>query len=197
MARIHTATFVAALAALAIVGLISVYLASGISSPLAHMSRMARRMAEGDLEQHVEVGSRDEVGELAASFNDMAERIRRGMNALAEEKSKLETVLAQMADGIIVTDTRAGVVVFNPACERLFGIPAGSILGQQVYGATFNPDLQRAITRALAGETVVEEVRLRHPQPIVLGVHASPIRDAEGLTQGSIVVLHEIGRAHV
>lgn len=191
MARIHAATAMALLVALGLIGLISLSLSSGITAPLVRMSRMARRMAEGDLDQQVEVAGNDEVADLAASFNNMAERIRQAMNALAEEKGKLETVLAQMADGIIVTDTRGRIGVVNPAGERLLGIPAGSMLGQQVYGPTFNPDLQRAVTRALAGKTVEEEVRLHHPQPMVLGVHASPFRDAEGLTQGAIVLVQD------
>jgi len=191
MARIHAATAMALLVALGLVGLISLSLSSGITAPLVRMSRMARRMAEGDLDQQVGVAGNDEVADLAASFNDMAERIRQAMNALAEEKGKLETVLAQMADGIIVTDTRGRIGVVNPACERLLGIPGGSMLGQQVYGPTFNPDLHRAVTRALAGETVEEEVRLHPPQPMVLGVHASPFRDAEGLPQGAIVLVQD------
>ena len=102
MARIHAATAMALLVALGLIGLISLSLSSGITAPLVRMSRMARRMAEGDLDQQVEVAGNDEVADLAASFNNMAERIRQAMNALAEEKGKLETVLAQMADGIIV-----------------------------------------------------------------------------------------------
>ncbi len=191
MERIRSATIVALLVTLLVVSLISVRVASGIASPILGMNRMARRMAEGDLEQRVQVGTRDEVGELAASFNEMAERIRRSVNALAEEKNKLRTVLEQMADGIIVTNAAGRILVFNPACEEVFGVAAATVLDQQVYGATFMPDLQRAIQRALQGESVVEEMRLRYPQPMVLGVYASPFRDGEGHTQGAIVLIQD------
>src|SRR4051794_25657290 len=47
-------------------------LARGMTSPLREMARAAKAMALGDYSRHVTASSRDEVGELARAFNDMA-----------------------------------------------------------------------------------------------------------------------------
>ncbi len=191
MRRMHVVTLAGLLVMLLLMGAISARLAASLTAPVVEMNRMARRMAEGDLEQQVKVTGRDEVGELAATFNEMARRVRSTVNALAQEKGKLETAVAQMADGFLITDTEGSIAVFNPTAERFFGVRAAAVAGHQADGTTFSPDLQGAIARALAGEAVAEELRIHHPEERVLGLHASPFHDAEGATQGAVVVLQD------
>ncbi|QIN85378.1 HAMP domain-containing protein (plasmid) [Rubrobacter tropicus] len=64
------------LAVLAAVG-VGLLLARQISGPLRDLTAAARRVAGGDLEGRVPVRSRDELGELAAAFNSMAEAVGR------------------------------------------------------------------------------------------------------------------------
>ncbi len=63
----------AAIVALAL-GLIS---ARRITRPLRRLAEASTRIAGGDLSQRVKVSSRDELGELASSFNSMAEALAR------------------------------------------------------------------------------------------------------------------------
>ena len=46
--------------------------------PLKELANSAMRVAEGDLNQRVEINSRDEIGRLSESFNYMIERLRKG-----------------------------------------------------------------------------------------------------------------------
>jgi two-component system sensor histidine kinase BaeS len=64
------------LAVLAAVG-VGLLLARQISGPLRDLTSAARRMASGDLEGRVPVRSADELGQLAAAFNSMAEAVGR------------------------------------------------------------------------------------------------------------------------
>lgn len=60
----------------AAVSLIAVpFLAKGMTKPLRDMSKAARHMSTGDYTQRVETSSVDEVGQLAAAFNSMAEAV--------------------------------------------------------------------------------------------------------------------------
>ena len=58
-------------AVLAAVGL-SLFLSLRLTAPLGAMTIAAQAMAQGDLRQQVPVRSQDEVGQLAAAFNQMA-----------------------------------------------------------------------------------------------------------------------------
>lgn len=77
LAAINEALWVAGgLAALVAVA-VGLVLARQISRPLRDLTFAARRMAGGDLEGRVPIRSRDELGELAAAFNSMAEAVGR------------------------------------------------------------------------------------------------------------------------
>lgn len=100
-----------ALAALALAALLGLLLAGLIIKPLREMTAVARRLAAGDYEQRVAVRSRDEVGDLALAFNEMAaglaatEQMRRELVAnvaheLRTPLTSIEGYLEAFEDGV-------------------------------------------------------------------------------------------------
>jgi signal transduction histidine kinase len=87
LARINLALLYAALGATAIALFLGVFLARRLTHPLRELTTATRAMAQGELEQQVPVRSQDELGELAAAFNQMsadlarANELRRQMTA--------------------------------------------------------------------------------------------------------------------
>jgi class 3 adenylate cyclase len=71
--RIRGALALAGLGALAVAVLVGALLARGLTRPVRALVRATGRIAQGDYAARVEVRSRDELGELAGSFNAMAE----------------------------------------------------------------------------------------------------------------------------
>ena len=93
---------------------ITYFFSRGLTSPLRQMRDAAEAMAEGDytVRVHVDSNSRDEVGQLALTFNEMAEELqhadqmRRDMVAnvsheLRTPVSALQAMVENMADGVI------------------------------------------------------------------------------------------------
>jgi signal transduction histidine kinase len=87
------------------------FLARGMTSPLREMSDAARAMAKGDYDIRVSATSRDEVGELARTFNKMAaelaetDRVRRDLVANVSHELRtpiaaLQAVLENLVDGV-------------------------------------------------------------------------------------------------
>ena len=90
-------------------------LARGMTSPLREMTDAARSMAAGDYTRRVRATSRDEVGQLAASFNTMADdlqqsdRFRRELVAnvsheLRTPVAALQAQLENVVDGVVEPD---------------------------------------------------------------------------------------------
>ncbi|WP_072944887.1 HAMP domain-containing sensor histidine kinase [Rhodococcus koreensis] len=86
-------------------------LAHGMTSPLRSMTAAARAMATGDYSRRVRSTSRDEIGELARAFNQMAEdleaadRYRRELignvsHELRTPISALQALLENVVDGV-------------------------------------------------------------------------------------------------
>lgn len=89
-------------------------LSAGILHPLAAVSGAAQRMAEGLLETRVETLSADELGQLAASFNQMAEALR---NMIQHERNFVAAVSHELRTPLAALN--AAVEVVAAYAERL------------------------------------------------------------------------------
>lgn len=99
------------LTAFAVALLVTQVLAHGMTSPLREMTAAARAMARGDYSRRVRASSRDEVGELARAFNQMAadlatadqqrrELIANVSHELRTPISALQALLENAVDGV-------------------------------------------------------------------------------------------------
>ncbi|MFD4293097.1 ATP-binding protein [Rhodococcus sp. NPDC058505] len=102
-------------AALLVSLVVTQVLAHGMTSPLREMTAAARAMATGDWSRRVRATSRDEIGELARAFNQMAEdleaddRYRRELIANVSHELRtpiaaLQGVLENVVDGVAAPD---------------------------------------------------------------------------------------------
>jgi two-component system phosphate regulon sensor histidine kinase PhoR len=72
--------------------LLAVYLARATTEPVKQLTLMSRRMAEGNLDQRIRVASRDEVGELAEVFNQMAAKLEEMVSLLTAERDRMAAI---------------------------------------------------------------------------------------------------------
>lgn len=105
------------LAAMVIALVSSQFLAHGITMPLREMTAAAQRMARGDYTSRVRASSRDEVGQLAAAFNRMADDLaaadQQRRDLIANVSHELRTpitalgaVLENLVDGVSQPDPK-------------------------------------------------------------------------------------------
>jgi len=142
------------------------------------------------------------VMELADRIGVAVEN-RRLYQESQEQRRHLETIISQMADGVVVTDEMGEVSVINASARRMLGDGIAALLGCSVDGrADLEPGTagsggQRAaplVRRALAGELVLgESITVGQPSgERVLSASASPVRDDSGGITGSVVVLRDV-----
>jgi signal transduction histidine kinase len=95
-----TASGLALLGLVAVLGVAGVGLvvARAITRPLERVSRAARRITDGDLSQRAEVQEGDEVGEVAAAFNTMTERLQRSHESLEHRVDERTAELTRAND---------------------------------------------------------------------------------------------------
>src|SRR5205823_2321362 len=130
---------VLALAATLVAVLLSYLVGARIARPIVVLTQAAERVRLGDLTTRVEAQSSGEVGVLGSAFNQMTEAIGGLTTAFkdaAEEefrlRSRLETILQSMTDGVIAVDTDGTVVAFNREAERMIGVEAAQAVGRRV-----------------------------------------------------------------
>lgn len=75
--RLTLAIGVSALAGVVIAVAMGILLANGIVKPIRRLTKASKSMAKGELRQQVPVTSRDEIGQLTSTFNQMSDDLAR------------------------------------------------------------------------------------------------------------------------
>jgi serine phosphatase RsbU (regulator of sigma subunit) len=81
---------------LALGSLMAVVGAGTISRPIANLTAMTRRIAGGDFTQRIDIPARNEIGVLAASFNEMTRRLNESIESLKETTAAKERIESEL-----------------------------------------------------------------------------------------------------
>lgn len=84
-------TMIILAAAMAIGGIAIYFIIKSIRKPLIELSESAEKISQGDLTQHIEVRTHDEIGKLAQSFNEMSAKLKHVIQAV---QNSIENVAA-------------------------------------------------------------------------------------------------------
>jgi PAS domain S-box-containing protein len=106
-----------------------IYFSSGfylsVMRTVARLNDASRRMSSGDMRELVQLDNRDELGQVARSFNQVA-------TALLAASAQRQAVVDNAVDGILTIDEDGIIRSFNPAAARIFGCPAEDAIGQPI-----------------------------------------------------------------
>jgi two-component system phosphate regulon sensor histidine kinase PhoR len=164
-----------------------------ITKPILELQRMAIRIAKGDLSVRVRFFGIDELADLGLVFNGMVQQLSESFTTIYDEKRKLEVILENMADGIIVIDRDLKIKLANPAAQMILGIKPLDIQGRPIIEVVFNHHLLELLQEVNLHQEVFEsELTLRFPTDKKLHVFLAPLKDQAGVLFGSIVVLHDL-----
>lgn len=192
----------AAVAFAGVAVLLAVYLFLGFRSGMLRAIDMiqsgARRIAQADLTNNVDVSSRDEFGEIAATLNTMRAQLRQKLEsdqALAAENLRIRNALDKTSTNVMLADNDGKILYCNESVvAMLSGVESElrkelpQFRAQEIVGRSFdefhrNPSHQRNILGALRG---------KHVAGIKVGslsfrLTANPIVDAGGKRLGTVI----------
>jgi two-component system phosphate regulon sensor histidine kinase PhoR len=90
--------------------------------PIRKLTAASRRITSGELGQKITIEAKDEVGKLAHAFNEMSAKTKELVDTISEDRTRLATILDNMADGVIMTDAEGNISLANRAAEKLLNI---------------------------------------------------------------------------
>jgi signal transduction histidine kinase len=149
----------AILTSILLAGAASLLLTRQVTRPLSETRDAAIRVASGDYAATVPVKSMDELGEVARTFNYMAEEIEHYVGEIQEQKSRLEAVLEASPEAVVATDSGERVTMVNAAAARMLGIRA-SDRGRTLEEIGTPRAVLRCLREAAANGVAVREVEL-------------------------------------
>ena len=174
----------------AIVAVVSVVSSRNIVRPMLRLTEATRKVAAGDFESRVPEHYPNEIGQLAQSFNRMADQTQKAFSELTEQGHQLEAVLQGMDDGVLAVDQYDNILLFNERVKVLLQ-NSGLKIGEKLDGSIVLSQLAGYLREALETDSVVrKEIKLSNPERIMT-VYAAPL-NAEDAKDGGLLVLSDV-----
>jgi|GEM_PF-2608624 len=147
----------------------------------------------------------DAAGQLTSIIvvgAEITERLRT-TEALQNEKDRLRTTLASIADAVITTDPQGCIDSINAVAQRLCECPATHAIGKPLHevfmpleSVTRQPELDLLMPREALSEPVVAWLQTHRGQARAVEFTVAPIRHDGGDARGSVLVFRDTTQAH-
>lgn len=132
-------------------GITAFFLGRGLARPIRNLTRIADRVAAGDLSQHAPQEGSRELVRLSRAFNDMSAALadaRLNLETQVEARSQelrdvttLQNAILDQAGALMVVLDRDGRIRrFNRACEALTGYAFAEVEGRAVWDVLVPPE---------------------------------------------------------
>lgn len=174
----------------------------GLLHPLERIEGTMRRIVDGgDLSQRIRLQSRDELGSIARTFDEMLERLEQRTAELERSRDKaalLAHITSVAPSAIALLDLQGQARAWNQSAEALFGWRLEQLAGSPFLAQVVSPGARDAvselITRASAtGQPAEAEVSLmsREAGPILVQLQVTRIADAAGQPMGYLFIMRD------
>ncbi len=180
--------------------------AQRLVKPIQDLAAGTRAVGKGDFDTRLPLSSRDEMGFLVHSFNDMTKRLarareeaRRSQQAVESERANLAVILARLSTGVISLEPDMKIRVANQAASSILGSDLDSAAGKTLAELASGDNLLTQFITALqrkfeSGQTEWrEQLELRgEGGRRVLMCACTALPGEEGKPAGYVVVFDDI-----
>jgi two-component system, NtrC family, sensor histidine kinase KinB len=136
-------------------------LPGNIANPVRELTASIKEIAERNYSRRLHFNKKDEFGELAASFNTMAEKLEEyqasSVQKLLIEKKRIETLINNMNDPVIGLDENKKVLFMNHMALRISGLKPEQVTGKPVEELALHNDLIRSLVQELYNGNLQKE----------------------------------------
>jgi signal transduction histidine kinase len=130
-------------------------LPGNVGNPIRELTESIRAIAAKNYAERLHFSGKDEFGELASSFNTMAEKLEEydnsNLSQILVEKKRIEALIANMHEPVIGLDEHKKILFANEEAVKIIGIAVGDLLGKSAIELAEHNDLIRALIQEKAG----------------------------------------------
>ena len=189
------------------------YISRSLTGPINKLAEATRRVAEGDLDFTLEKESGDEMGLLVDSFNSMTsdllvsnrqlasthQALQQSTEVSEQRRRYLETILENVAAGVIALDEHSRIATINRFAEELLAIQPSAFLGRE-YHEVLPRQHAQIVESFLAeldatGRSTIERhlrVTIRRGETLSLQVNVTRMVDERGRSIGFVILFDNL-----
>lgn len=112
--------------------LLTLFFLNRFTGPIEALTAVTHRVLKGEQRARLMHYPHNEIGEFIQVFNQLIDENSQTISDLTEERDQLASVLAYMADGVIIADDHGYVRQINPAAMRLLAATEKKSLGRPI-----------------------------------------------------------------
>jgi two-component system nitrogen regulation sensor histidine kinase NtrY len=173
-----------------------IYLSRGITVPIQKLAEGTHEVAQGNWDYKIESGRDDEIGVLMNSFNQMTGDLKQIKLELERRGTVVETLLANIAAGVVSVDPAGKITNWNKAAEKILAVEAELAMGknyQEVFSAEPLREIGGIVDSVMERENVEREIKLAlQDRLLTVVVNAATLRDDDGSILGVMLFLEDI-----
>jgi PAS domain S-box-containing protein len=139
---------------------------------------------------------------LALENARLFENLRRTLDQTLEMKNLMDDIFSSIATGIITTDLKKHITLFNRAAESIFGIPVKNVLGRSLSKVLpgLSAEMESAgllvMKQSIINLNTTASSSLHESSNLYLRLSLSPLRDAHLDTKGTTIVFEDLTERH-
>jgi len=192
------------------------YIARAMTRPIRVLHKGAEIIGQGNLDYKVGTDAKDEIGQLSRAFDEMTEGLKRSTTsieelnkeidirtqaeeALQQEKDYSQSLIETAQVIMLVLDTEARIVRFNPYMEEISGYSLEEVKGKDWF-STFLPERDQDHIRELFRKAVsdiqtqgnVNTIVTKDGRERLIEWHDKTLKDADGNVAGMLSIGQDI-----
>ncbi|KIO52760.1 HAMP domain-containing sensor histidine kinase [Flavobacterium hibernum] len=181
-----------------------VNLPNNIANPIKELTLSIKEIANKNYSERVHFTNHNEYGDLAKSFNTMAQKLEEYHNSnlykLFFEKKRLETLINNMHDPIIGLDNDGIILFVNDEALKIIGMKSEDVIGKSASTLALSNDL----IRSLILKEVANDSQKKQPMKIfangkesyfdkeTINITITPTGEEKEINIGDVIILRNI-----
>ncbi|ANF96284.1 two-component system histidine kinase PnpS [Paenibacillus bovis] len=176
-----------------VAALVSYRVASSLTRPLEHITRVANRISRLDYGARVKLERQDEIGELGKAIDNMADSLEMQLKVIRDNEDLLQSVLANMTGGMVMVEFNGNVALVNRFAEEMLGISSKRIIGKSYQEFKQHYELSKLLGEGLRRkERIHDEQTLYNPEPRLIEIDGVPMFEDDDTYRGMLFLIQDV-----
>jgi PAS domain S-box-containing protein len=187
--------------------ILMINLPSNIANPIRELTFSIHQIAKQNYRERVRFEGNSEFGELAKSFNTMAEKLQEysesRLDKILKGKKRIETLIDNMHDAVIGIDEGRKVLFVNDEALKISGLKKDQFVGKLIQDVAVGNDLVRDLIREIIDPDIQKktdsellkifvEGKENYFEKEILDINVVPTGESEKRFIGQVIMLRNV-----